>query len=157
MEMNKQQYLSYMNSVQETIDRCGWMCQAVGGSDDEGPSWVYTIGLEDIGRPEMVMVNLSMEVSASVMNRIGLEAQAGKRPWPKAGDCIEGILANGYDLRVVDVEPDIALGGEWFNMALNRRNSRTNFSGLQIVWQEMDGSWPTVSTVRQPLLGAPWW
>jgi hypothetical protein len=118
--VNQQQYESYMDRVQDTINRCGWMCQAV-GADGDGPSWVYTIGLEAIQQAEMVVVNLSMEVSAAVMNRIGLEAQAGTRPWPVDGDTIDGILANGYCLRALSVDPDIALGGEWFNMALNRR------------------------------------
>jgi Domain of unknown function (DUF4262) len=156
--MNKHQYVSYMNHVQDTIDRCGWMCQAVGGGDgDDGPAWVYTIGLEDIGQAEMVIVNLSMYVSASVINCIGMEAQAGSRPWPVEGDTIDGVLANGYGLRVLNVDPDIELGGEWFNMALNRRDSRTDFGALQLVWQERDGSWPNQSTERQPLLGTPWW
>jgi hypothetical protein len=153
--VNRQQYESYMDHVQDTIDRCGWMCQAV-GADGDGPSWVYTIGLEDIQQAEMVVVNLSMDVSAAVMNRIGLEAQAGTRPWPVEGDTITGILANDYALRVLNVDPDIALGGEWFNMALNRRRSRTDFGAIQLVWQERDGSWPTTSTLRQPLLGTPW-
>lgn len=158
--MTDQDWLgNYLAQIEALIDEFGWAVQKVDPRADgpESAGWVYTIGLEDQGRPELVITGLPGTTAMRVLNDLCQSATEGRRAWPVAGDTLSGLLSNGYELRVVAVDPETAGAGEWFNLAYARRGSAEGFVALQVVWQEADRSWSPGSTAHQPLLGTPWW
>jgi hypothetical protein len=69
----------------ETIRRYGWALQAVLG-DEEGPPFVYTVGLSGFGHPELVLFATSQATAAVVLNDLGELVRAGQVL--RAGDAI---------------------------------------------------------------------
>ncbi|MEU1883473.1 DUF4262 domain-containing protein [Streptosporangium sp. NPDC020072] len=60
--------------LSELIQRYGW---AVKGVVDQGTPWYYTIGLSRRNHPELVVVGLSPEEAASLLNQLALAARGG--------------------------------------------------------------------------------
>jgi hypothetical protein len=63
--------------MRETIRRCGWALQAVLG-DEEGPPFVYTVGLSGFGHPELVLFATAQATAARVLNDLGERVRAGR-------------------------------------------------------------------------------
>lgn len=61
----------------ETIRGYGWALQAVLGHED-GPPFVYTVGLSGFGRPELVLFSTSQATAARVLNDLGELVRAGR-------------------------------------------------------------------------------
>lgn len=61
----------------ETIRRCGWALQAVGG-DDESPPFVYTVGLSGFGHAELILFATSRATAATVLNDLGELVRTGR-------------------------------------------------------------------------------
>lgn len=74
----------------ETIRRYGWALQAVLG-DEEGPPFVYTVGLSGFDHPELVLFATSQATAAAVLNDLGELVRSGRVL--RAGEAIE--LRNG--------------------------------------------------------------
>jgi hypothetical protein len=74
----------------DTIRRHGWALQAVLG-DEEGPPFVYTVGLSGFAHPELVLFATSPGTAAAVLNDLGELVRAGQVL--AAGDTIS--LRNG--------------------------------------------------------------
>ena len=60
----------------ETIRRHGWALQAVLG-DEEGPPFVYTVGLSGFDHPELILFATSQATAATVLNDLGECVRAG--------------------------------------------------------------------------------
>ncbi len=60
----------------ETIRRHGWALQAVLG-DEDGPPFVYTVGLSGFGHPELILFATSQATAATVLNDMGELVRAG--------------------------------------------------------------------------------
>jgi hypothetical protein len=75
----------------ETIRRCGWALQAVLGDDEEGPPFVYSVGLSGFGHPELILFATTQATAAAVLNDLGELVRAGRVL--AAGDAVE--LPNG--------------------------------------------------------------
>jgi Domain of unknown function (DUF4262) len=75
------------SKVAQTIRRYGWFIQYVGGGvcdapgcdggDDEGPPFAYTVGMFGMGHPELLIIGVSMDDAACVLNTLGHRIQAG--------------------------------------------------------------------------------
>jgi hypothetical protein len=65
-------------SIHGKILRFGFSLMAVEGSPAR-PGWVYTIGLAAHGHPELVIVDLPIQTSASVLNTLGERVLRGER------------------------------------------------------------------------------
>ncbi len=61
----------------DTIRHHGWALQAVLG-DEEGPPFVYTVGLSGFGHPELVLFATSPGTAAAVLNDLGELVRAGR-------------------------------------------------------------------------------
>lgn len=148
----------FFAELEHMIREHGWAVQGVFNTNAPGPSgWVYTIGLEDLGHPELVIVGLPLDTAHRVLQDLLTDAARGRRPWPAAGDTIVGLVRGGYAMRVVAVDEGVAAAGDWFLGALARRGSDEDFWPLQLVWQEADFSWPDGGCDCQPILGDRWW
>jgi hypothetical protein len=144
--------------LEALIREHGWAVQGVFNTTAPGPSgWVYTIGLEDQGRPELAIVGLPLDTAHGLLHALLVDVVDGIRSWPTVGDTIVGLVHGGYGLRVVAVDPGVAAAGDWFLGALARRGTVDDFRPLQLVWQEADYSWPDGRSDRQPVLGDRWW
>lgn len=75
----------------DTIRRHGWALQPMPG-DEDGPSYVYTIGLSGFGHPELILFATPPAVAARVLNdlgelvRLGRGLAAGERVRLRSGD-----------------------------------------------------------------------
>jgi Domain of unknown function (DUF4262) len=84
------QFDQYDAWLRETIRRCGWALQAV-LADEEGPPFVYTVGLSGFGHAELVLFGTGQATAAAVLNDLGELVRAGRVL--SAGETVG--LANG--------------------------------------------------------------
>lgn len=143
--------------IEERIARSGWTYQAVlpDGPDDFG--WLHTIGLEDRGRAELIVVGLGPSTAQSILDTVLVGPLLGGGEWPSPGDTLPGPYPARYEVKMLKVDPDVAAAGSWFVFAHARRGRFGGLDALQVVWPSDDGSWPRETTTAQPLLGEPWW
>jgi HAMP domain-containing protein len=64
--------------LRETIRRHGWALQAVLG-DEDGPPFVYTVGLAGSGHPELILFATGRATAARLLNQLGELVRAGHR------------------------------------------------------------------------------
>jgi len=75
----------------DTIRTHGWALQPVPG-DEDGPPYVYTVGLSGFGHPELILFATAPAVAATVLNdlgelvRLGRGLAAGERVRLRSGD-----------------------------------------------------------------------
>jgi hypothetical protein len=75
----------------ETIRTHGWALQAVPG-DEDGPPFVYTVGLSGFGHPELILFATAPAIAAAVLNdlgelvRLGHGLAPGERVRLRSGD-----------------------------------------------------------------------
>jgi hypothetical protein len=61
----------------DTIRRHGWALQAVLG-DEDGPPFVYTVGLTGFGHPELIVFATAQAVAGRLLNQLGELVRAGR-------------------------------------------------------------------------------
>jgi hypothetical protein len=61
----------------DTIRRHGWALQAVPG-DEDGPPFVYTVGLSGFGHPELILFATAPATAATVLNDLGELVRRGR-------------------------------------------------------------------------------
>jgi len=142
--------------VEQIIAETGWMVQGVYPTADQpGPGWCYTVGVEDKGGPEYLLIGLSPDIATPVLNSVVRDCLEHDRWW-KHGDTVSGMLVGGYDMRAVAVAH--ADDGHWFNVA-NRRRRRFGPQGplnvVQLVWPDRNQTFS--ASKNQPFLGVTWW
>jgi hypothetical protein len=75
------------------VRKHGWFIQYVGGSlcdrpgccdddDDDGPAFAYTIGLFGLRHPELLILGVSPQTAAGVLNDLGQRVKAGQTLLP---------------------------------------------------------------------------
>jgi hypothetical protein len=61
----------------DTIRRHGWALQAMPG-DEDGPPYVYTVGLSGFGHPELILFATAHATAATVLNELGELVRLGR-------------------------------------------------------------------------------
>jgi hypothetical protein len=61
----------------DTIRRHGWALQAVLG-DEDGPPFVYTVGLTGFDHPELIVFATAQAVASRLLNELGELVRAGR-------------------------------------------------------------------------------
>lgn len=128
--------------VVPTIERCGWMVQAVTGR----PRLAYTVGLTERSLPELVTTGLAPARAQALLNCVAV-ALPGLVLVPG-----ETVRVGEQVLEVVDVpHPDAHL---FTAVALYGNALRA----VQLVWADDRGHWPWCRSHRgsrggQPVLG----
>jgi hypothetical protein len=141
-------------SLEAKITEFGWTITVVAPSvaDTAGTIWGYTIGVEDKGGPEFLMMGLPARLMQTFLNQVVREC-LHRGSWWEDGDRIPGVVV-GYELLAVRVPDDVALAGTWFNVAKRRRRLRgvtTPLYALQLVWPDDAGDYH--DTEIQTILG----
>jgi Domain of unknown function (DUF4262) len=62
----------------DTIRRHGWALQAVLG-DEDGPPFVYTVGLTGFGHPELILFATAQTTAGQLLNELGELVRAGRQ------------------------------------------------------------------------------
>ena len=138
----------YMAEIEEKIAAHGWAVQGVGG-DDEDPSFAYTVGLADQGRPELVMFGLPIQIMHGLLNDLA------RQDLPEPGSFISEVA--NLPLRLDAVVPEKAK--EYLTIA--NRHAQRVVEAVQVVWPDREGLFPGDDGVdqemmdkAQPLLGS---
>jgi hypothetical protein len=136
----------YLDSLRDTIKDHGWAVQFV---ESERRPFAYTVGLHDMGLPELLMTGLQSRTSARLLNSIAHQIVDD-------GTILQPAMHIDYQgeflLEVVEVEhPDVHLK---FAVALCGAQIRA----FQLVWTDDRRRWPwdrgwSHGRRRQPVLG----
>jgi hypothetical protein len=134
----------------ERIERFGWAAQGVLG-DRSHPEYVYTVGLSNLGHPELVLLGMPVDDGLAELEALVPLILDGLR----VGDLNELRQPCGCTIRFVPVRP----GAIDLNVADGIHGSPVR--AVQYVWSAF-GRYPGEHgydpvTYRQPLLGPAWW
>jgi hypothetical protein len=125
--------------TQDMIDRFGLALQYVfNGEDDHVPPFCYTIGLHELGHPELLVFGLDQGTSAKILNTVGARIRDGERL--RDGDVL--TLAGESPLLVT--ARTVPNPGEILFSA-NRhyhRPDEDSVPALQLVWPDAHGRFP---------------
>lgn len=133
--------------VLPTIDQCGWLVQAVGGSRLYAP-FAYTVGLTGRGLPELVVTGLRAEPAAALLNAVAQYCCDRLVLLPGETICV----GSGPSCEAVGLpHPDVHLF-----TAVDVYGERVR--ALQLVWADSRGRYPWEAGHRagrggQPVLG----
>jgi hypothetical protein len=123
----------------------GWAIKYV--EDDRRP-YAYTIGLHELGLPELLATGVTTERALALLDYLVQESIANGAPRP--GDRI--VLSDAAMIEAVQVDhPDAHLD-------LAVRLFGPEVRAVQLVWTDMYGRWPwdaefDFDGLRQPVLG----
>jgi hypothetical protein len=141
-------YQDWLDHVRGLMLRHGWAVQYVGRDGIRAP-FAYTVGLSELGLPELLATGLAPPRATALLNRAADRVLEGHLPAP--GEVLE--VAGLPPLEVVMVEhPDAHL---YTAVAL----FGVGIQALQLVWADGRGRWPWQVDFRgrrggQPVLGA---
>lgn len=136
----------YLNELRATIEDHGWAVQFV---ESENRPFAYTVGLCDLGLPELLITGLSAKVSVRVLNSIAhMIVDDGTVLVP----AMHIDYQDRFLIEVVEVEhPDV-------HLKFASRLFGPRVQALQLVWADDRGRWPWDpgwghGRRRQPVLG----
>jgi len=140
--------------TRETIRRVGWALQYVfDGEDEQVPPYCYTIGLHELGHPELLVVGLDHGTAAHLLNTVGERIRHGE--WLRVGDVLTvDERSNRLEVRTVPNPGDILFSANRHY----RRADEDSIPAYQLVWHDMNGRFPwdagyELPAWRQPLPG----
>lgn len=154
-------------SVAALIARWGHAVQSVGYGGCSvpgctcGPSatpWTYSIGLTDVGQPELVVLGLEPDITVTLVNEVASRRRAGLLSNDEAS-----FVHAGSSFRLVDVPDrwyrlDINRMAAWFTHYARPGMSQRALVVQQIVWPDRFGRFPDDPEAdplfrrRQPML-----
>jgi Domain of unknown function (DUF4262) len=135
-----------LDGLRASVREHGWAIKYV--EDDRHP-YAYTIGLHELGLPELVTTGVTLERALALLEYFIEEVLAKGAPRP--GDRI--VLSDNAMIEAVQVDhPEVHLG---LAVALFGPELRA----VQLVWTDMCGRWPwdagfDFDGLIQPVLGA---
>lgn len=141
----------------QDVQDVGVHCVCVQG-DDEGPGFVFSVGLfVNYGHPEVLVIGLPHAAATDIINRIHDLVREGETFAP--GHTTDDVL-EGYPVTFLGVGREHY--GDWLGYALwfYRSIGPGGFPCLQMVWPSRDGHFPWDAAFDpelrsvQPVLGA---
>jgi hypothetical protein len=134
-----------IDGLRASVREHGWAIKYV--EDDRRP-YAYTMGLHELGLPELLVTGVTTERALALLDYFIEEAIDKGAPRP--GDRI--ALSDTACIEAVHVDqPDVQLG-------LAVRLFGSKLRAVQLVWTDMRGRWPwdkgfDFDGLRQPVLG----
>lgn len=136
----------YDASMREIVDETGWAIQLV-ERDRRHAAFAYTIGLEEIGHPELLVTGLPQRAAGELLNTVAHGvAHHGERPVPG-----ERRRVKDRWLEIVEVDVPSA------HLLTAVRLVGPDVRALQLVYTDDRSRWPwhVGFRGRQPVLGSP--
>ncbi len=135
----------HLDELRESLREHLWAVKCV--EDDKHP-YAYTLGLHELGMPELLATGVTTERALALFGLFAPEAIQNGTPSP--GDRIvwaENTMFEAVEVDHPDAHMDLAL--KLFGPGLR---------AVQLVWTDMDGRWPWEAAfdfdgLRQPVLG----
>jgi hypothetical protein len=128
---------AFLDHIHRKIDEYGVTVIAV-AADEETPQFAYTIGLTPRHGYELAMNGCDFDDMHHALNQISQRADR-KELAPVDGLLIEGVLADGYLLRLKLANPSWSGAFPWVQTALG-------VAAPPLIWQvqfpDKDGRWP---------------
>ncbi|MDA2894097.1 DUF4262 domain-containing protein [Mycolicibacterium sp. BiH015] len=119
----------YLEVLRDKARRNGWALQYV---EDPARPFAYTVGLNDVDMPELMVTGLPPSTSSWLLRCVIQEAMLGAPLVPGCRMCVDG----GPEIEIVEVDhPDVHLC--W---AVN--HAQGPIRALQVVWTDRCGRWP---------------
>ena len=144
--------LKVIEDTSALIAQHGWALIGVfPAKGDTGAPFTYTVGLTAQFLPELVVYGLGQQSAGAVLNAVA--ASMVDKGELKPGDRVDGILADGRSLAIIDLDPADAAD---FGMVHNIYG--TLLSDRQVVWPDENGKFPWEQwncAVPQKLSGEP--
>jgi hypothetical protein len=134
-----------IDGLRASVCAHGWAIKYV---EDERRPYAYTIGLHELGLPELLVTGVTTERALALLDYFIQEAIAKGAPRP--GDRI--TLSDTVNIEAVHVDqPDV-------HLSLAVRLFGPKLRAVQLVWTDMCGRWPwnkqfDFDGLRQPVLG----
>ncbi|MBB2945504.1 hypothetical protein FB565_005237 [Actinoplanes lutulentus] len=129
----------FFDEQSRLIDKYGWTVVHVEPTEEDPPETVpfgYTVGLTELGHPEIAIAGVTLDVTGSLLNEVawqirheGLRLGHGRR--------LTGLIA-GHDLLVVAGEPT----DEVFPGSAMYRYGEDRVRLCQLVWPDPDDRFP---------------
>lgn len=118
--------------VAENVAEHGWTVMGVGG-DAVWPTFAYTIGLTELGHPELLMIGLPPPQAQSLLNDMGGAIKVGRRYTP--GERVPQIISH-YDVLIRGpINPVRA-------RMIQAINLYGDIDALQVLWPDTGGVFP---------------
>jgi hypothetical protein len=140
-------YAEHLARVREAVLRDGWTMLSV-GRERTRPPWSHTVGLTEMGLPELVVTGLSEDDAAELLVSVGSHAIHDEAPEPGERIPLRGLP----EIEIVEVvDPSAQL-----ITAVDLYGPRVR--ALQLVHADDRGHWPWEPGFRgarggQPVLG----
>jgi hypothetical protein len=140
-ESTKAARLAY---VQGLLEDHPWV---VIGVDRDGyrPPYSYTVGLTELGRPELLVTGLSKERASNVLMAVAEQVLDAEVPAPGTRLRLPGQRP-GEIVRVAEPGVHLGVAADLFGERL---------SALQLVYADVRGRWPWDKTFRNGRAGQP--
>lgn len=136
----KERYDALCHKMETDIAEWGVTLQSV-HPDIDSPPFTYTIGLTDLGWPELMIVGIAHEYAGYSLNYIVQEYLRENRI-PQRGDVLKEFIVAGISLRIGTISSKNVL--DWMCQA-GYRQERVKGpipKGLQIVWPDKRNVFP---------------
>jgi hypothetical protein len=136
----KQRVQKVRDQQEQHIEEFGHSLIGVFGTEEHpGPSFTYSIGLNSVGWPELIMVGMNHYFAGTLINDAVAKYRKMEKP-PKAGDVVDDIA----NLPLLFMECGDWVMEEYTTMAANRAQSRGEppVRVLQMVIPDREGLFP---------------
>jgi hypothetical protein len=146
---------SYLAMVMGVVEEHGWAIQTVSPAPerDDGAHFAYTVGITNLGHPELIIVGLPALVCQQILNRMVLMIKNGRAKFG-VGDLVSGLIpGTDYQLKIGPVDPELSENNLIVAHALYE-----DVQALQVIWPDINGRYPDDENVvdgveaLQPLL-----
>lgn len=143
--------------IEKNIDQYGIALQYVFPTEeDPGPAFLYTIGMTNIGAPELIVFGLDPHMMMPIFNQIFDEIRKGFRP--KKAEVIADLMSVPLLLHPVSREAISEFGVQCLEYYKHKGISP---KFCQVLWPDTDGKYPHEKGFQehmrqhQPYIGTP--
>lgn len=131
---------AFLENQDRVIAEHGHVSVYVGG-DDPDRTYTYTVGLNDVGWPELICMTLGPDSSYMILNEVVRKLRSSER---MPVDQMIVTEALNFPIHLISAPNDPQ--SERFTMARERAirigKSPESVTGLQAVWPDPDGKYP---------------
>ncbi|UFS58964.1 DUF4262 domain-containing protein [Subtercola endophyticus] len=140
----------YRDMVRSIVDQHGWFVQKVfaGEGSEIWPQFAYTVGLTEMGHPEMLCHGLPLDTAHRLLNVLGEQVRAGTR-FP-ANSAATTLTADNLLLFFIEVtnRSDLAVATMMYG----------EVEAVQLIWPDKQKRFPwnegcSIPSDQQPLRG----